>query len=314
MKKLSVFCAVLVLVTLCGCEEIKEETRFLLDTVANIKADCDSKTLSGAFALCEDLEKTLSRTVENSDVWRINNSEGFVEVSGAAREIIERSVYYSELTQGKFDITVYAVSSLWDFKNQVIPDRSEIAEALKNIDYQSIEIEENKINANGRQIDLGGIAKGYIADRAKEYLIEKGAEKGLINLGGDIVAFGEAYKIAIEKPFEGTNAAILKIKDKAVVTSGIYQRYIEENGRIYHHIVDPETGYGSENELASVTVIGDSALDSDALATVCMLMGSEKSKEIIENTEGFEAVFIDREGEITYTSGIFEKNGYLNIK
>ena len=181
MRKLSVFCAMLVLVTLCGCEELKEETRFLLDTVANIKADCNGETLSGAFELCENLEKTLSRTKENSDVWRINNTEGFTEVSESTKEIVERSLYYSEISGGKFDITVYAVSSLWDFKNQVIPDRNEIAAALKNIDYQSVEIEENKINTNGSQIDLGGIAKGYIADKTKEYLTQNGAEKGLIN-------------------------------------------------------------------------------------------------------------------------------------
>ncbi len=313
MRKLSVFCAMLVLVTLCGCEELKEETRFLLDTVANIKADCNGETLSGAFELCENLEKTLSRTKENSDVWRINNSEGFTEVSESTKEIVERSLYYSEISGGKFDITVYAVSSLWDFKNQVIPDRNEIAAALKNIDYQSIEIVENKINTNGSQIDLGGIAKGYIADKTKEYLTQNGAKKGLINLGGDIVTFGETYKIAIEKPFEGTNASILKIKNKAVVTSGIYQRYIEENGKIYHHIIDPETGYGAENDLASVTVIGESALDCDALATVCMLLGLESAIDLVESTD-YEAVFINREGEILLTSGVYEKGGYLNIK
>lgn len=313
MRKLSVFCMILMLTALCGCEENTEQTRFLLDTVANIKADCDSETLSGAFSLCEELEKTLSRTKENSDVWKLNNSDGFTEVSEDTKKIIEKSIYYSGLSGGKFDVTVYAVSSLWDFKNQVIPSRDEIAEALKNIDYESIEIRETKVNTNGKQIDLGGIAKGYIADRVKEYLASKDVKKGLINLGGDVVCFGDTYKIAIEMPFKGTSAAILKIKDKAVVTSGIYQRYIEKDGKYYHHIIDPETGYGAETDLASVTVIGESAFDCDALATVCMLVGLEKGKDLIEST-GAEAVFIDRKGEITYTSGIFKKNGYLNIK
>ena len=314
MRKLSIFCVIVLLAALCGCEEKNEETRFLLDTVATIKADCDSETLSGAFSLCENYEKLLSRTVDGSDVWRLNNSQGFVEVSDAAAEIIERSLYFSEASGGKFDITIHAVSSLWDFKNSVIPDRNEIAEALKNIDYESIEIVDNSINLNGKQIDLGGIAKGYIADKTKEYLLKNGAEKGLINLGGDIVAFGDTYKIAIEKPFENTSAAILKIKNKAVVTSGIYQRYIEADGKLYHHIIDTTTGYGIENELAGVTVIGNSALDCDALATVCMLLGTKEATQIIEATENFEAVFIDREGKMTYTSGIYEEKGYLNIK
>ena len=300
MRKLSVFCVILLLTALCGCEENSEQTRFLLDTVANIKADCDVDTLSGAFSLCEELEKTLSRTVDNSDIWQLNNGDGFVEVSEDTRKIIEKSLYYSELSNGKFDISVYVVSSLWDFKNQVIPSCNEIAEALKNIDYEAIEIKENSINTNGKQIDLGGIAKGYIADKAKDYLVSKGVKKGLINLGGDIVCFGDTYKIAIEKPFEGTSAAILKIKDRAVVTSGIYQRFIEKDGKYYHHIIDPKTGYGAENELASVTVIGENALDCDALATVCMLVGLENSKKIIEESS-CEAVFIDKKGKITYT-------------
>ena len=281
MRKLSVFCVILLLTALCGCEEYSEQTRFLLDTVADIKADCDGETLSGAFSLCEELEKTLSRTVENSDVWKLNNSNGFMEVSEDTQKVIESSIYYSELSKGKFDISIFAVSSLWDFKNQVIPSRDEIAEALKNIDYQAIKIEENRVNTNGKQIDLGGIAKGYIADKVKEYFVAKGVKKGLINLGGDIVCFGDTYKIAIEKPFEGTSAEILKIKDKAVVTSGIYQRYVEKDGKFYHHIIDSETGYGVENDLASVTVIGEKALDCDALATVCMLLGCERAADLI---------------------------------
>lgn len=313
MRKLSVFCVMVLLATLCGCEEYNDETRFMMDTVASIKADCSSGTISEAFAICEELERVLSRTKEGSDVYKLNNSDGFVEVEEATRRIIENSHYYSDLSGGKFDITVYSVSSLWDFKNQIIPDRSEIAEALKNIDYQSIKIEGNSVSLGGKQIDLGGIAKGYIADKAAEYLKENGADSGLVNFGGDIVSFGKEHKIAIEKPFEETVAAILKIKDKAVVTSGIYQRYIEEDGKIYHHIIDPATGYGVENELAGVTVIGETAFDCDAMATVCSLLGIEKSKEIIENTH-FEAVFIDRKGEVSYTSGLFSKDGYLQLK
>lgn len=313
MRKISVFCVILLLTALCGCEENSEQTRFLLDTVATINADCNSETLSGAFSLCEELERKLSRTIENSDVWKLNNGNGFIEVTNDTLKVIEKSLYYSEISKGKFDISIYAVSSLWDFKNQVVPHRDEIAEALKNIDYQAIEIDGNRINTNGKAIDLGGIAKGHIADRTKEYLLSKGVKKGLINLGGNIVAFGDTYKIAIEKPFEGTSAAILKIKDKAVVTSGIYQRYIERDGRFYHHIIDPETGHGVENDLAGVTVIGENAIDCDALATICMLVGLDNAIDLMESTD-YEGVFIDKKGEITYTSGVFEKNGYLNIK
>lgn len=313
MRKFSLFCVLVLLATLCGCEEYRDETRFLMDTVANIKADCSPETLSEAFALCEMLEKTLSRTKEGSDVYLLNNSEGFVEVEASTRKIIERAGYYSELSGGKFDITVYAVSSLWDFKNGVVPNRNEIAEALKNIDYQSIEIKGNTISLGGKKIDLGGIAKGYIADEAARYLKEGGATEGIVNFGGDIVSFGKEHKIAIEMPFESSVAAILKVKDRAVVTSGIYQRYIESEGRIYHHIIDPATGYGVDNELAGVTVIGATAFDCDAMATVCSLLGLEEAKKLIEESD-MEAVFIDRKGNITYTSGIYSKNGCLRLK
>ena len=316
MKKLTYLYVMLLLISLCGCEKNTEQTRFVLDTVAKITADCDEETLSGAFSLCEEYENLLSRTVNSSDVYRLNSASDFVEVSDSTAEIIDRALFYSELSGGKFDITVCSVSELWDFKNQIIPNRNEIAEALKNVDYESIETGKNKVNLNGKKIDLGAIAKGYIADRIKEYLIENGTEKAIINLGGNIVAFGEEYKIGIQKPFSGDNAAILCIENMSVVTSGIYQRYIEENGKIYHHIIDPTTGYGVENELASVTVIGKSSLECDALSTVCMLLGTEKGMEIIENTPATEAVFISREGSITLTEGIIQKKGmlYLNLK
>lgn len=313
MKKLCAFYIFLLLLSLCGCEENTEnsQTRFMLDTVATLKADCSDEVINGAFELCEKYEKLLSRTVQGSDVWRLNNTDGFSEVSFETKEIIERAIYYSEISGGKFDISVYAVSSIWDFNNQIVPDRNEIAEALQNIDYESIETNGNSINLNGRQIDLGSIAKGYIADRVKEYFLENGVEKGIIDLGGNIVAFGNSYKIGIQRPFHSDVIATLHLENASAVTSGIYQRYIEKDGRILHHIIDPATGYGIENELASVTVIGKSSFDCDALSTVCMLLGSERGKKLIESIPETEAVFIDREEKLTITSGLSKKG--LNI-
>jgi len=316
MKKITAFYLALLLFSLCGCEENNKnsQTRFLLDTVVTLTADCNDEILSGAFELCENYEKMLSRTIKESDVQKLNSSEGFITVSEETAEIIEKALYYSELSNGKFDITVYSVSSLWDFNNQIVPDRSEIAEALQNIDYQSIEIEENCVNLNGRQIDLGGIAKGYIADRLKDYFTGNGTDSGIINLGGNIVVFGNDYKIGIQKPFSNDISATLHLKNCSAVTSGIYQRYIKSGDKIYHHIIDPDTGYGVENELAGVTIIGESSFDCDALSTVCMLLGTENGKKLIENTDGFEAVFIDRKGKITITDGLFKKDKDIYLK
>ena len=306
----------LILLLLCGCnsgETENSETRFLLDTVCTVTADCGDDIINGAFSLCENLERTLSKTVTDSDVYKLNNTEGFVSVSDGTLKTVERALYYSELSGGKFDITIAPVSALWDFKNQVIPSKDEISEALQNVDYHSIEIKNGEISSGTKQIDLGGIAKGYIADRATEYLKENGAENALVNLGGNICMIGE-YNIGIQKPFDDSVIASIALKDKCVVTSGIYERYIESDGKIYHHILDPKTGYGVENELASVTVIGEKALDCDALSTVCMLLGTESGMDIINNTADTEAVFIDRENNITLSSGLYREKDKIYFK
>lgn len=306
----------LILLLLCGCnsgETENSETRFLLDTVCTVTADCGDDIINGAFSLCEDLERTLSKNVKDSDIYRLNNTEGFVSVSPDTLKTVERALYYSELSGGKFDITIAPVSALWDFKNQVVPDRNEIAEALKNVDYHSVEIKDGGISLDGKQIDLGGIAKGYIADKATEYLKENGVKKALINFGGNICMIGQ-YNIGIKRPFDDSVIASIEIKDKCAVTSGIYERYIEKDGKTYHHILDPKTGYGVENELAAVTVIGEKALDCDALSTVCMLLGAEDGLEIINRTADTEAVFIDRDGGITLSSGLYRENDKIYFK
>ena len=316
MKKNITLPMMLILLLICGCnsgETENSETRFLLDTVCTVTADCGDDIINGAFSLCEDLERTLSKNVKDSDVYRLNNTEGFVSVSPDTLKTVERALYYSELSGGKFDITIAPVSALWDFKNQVVPDRNEIAEALKNVDYHSVEIKDGGISLDGKQIDLGGIAKGYIADKATEYLKENGVKKALINFGGNICMIGQ-YNIGIKRPFDDSVIASIEIKDKCAVTSGIYERYIEKDGKTYHHILDPKTGYGVENELAAVTVIGEKAFDCDALSTVCMLLGAEDGLEIINNTAGTEAVFIDRDGGITLSSGLYRENDKIYFK
>ena len=191
--------------------------------------------------------------------------------------------------------------------------RSEIAEALKNVDYHSIEIKENTANLNGKKIDLGGIAKGYITDKVVSYLEGKGVKKALVNLGGNIKVTGK-FNIGIRKPFTEEILLNMPLENKSAVTSGIYERYIEKDGEIYHHVLDPATGCGVKNELSSVTVIGENSVDCDALSTVCLLLGTEKGKAIIENTAGTEAVFISREGDITLTAGLYRENDKILFK
>ena len=307
---------VLIVLFFCGCTQNSQEptqTRFLFDTVVQITADCDEETLSGAFSLCEELERKLSRTVEGSDVARLNEAGGFVTVSDDTAKVLERSLFYAGLSGGKFDITICPVSMLWDFKNQIVPSRAEIAAALRNVDYHSIVCQGNRVSLNGKKIDLGGIAKGYAADCLCEYFKKAGVKRALLNLGGNIAMLGE-YTVGIKTPFEETVAVAVDLKDQCAVTSGIDQRYIEQNGVIYHHILDPDTGYGVQNELASVTVLGKCSTDCDALSTVCMLLGTEKGVDLINQTSDTEAVFIGRDATITLTAGLYRENEKIYFK
>ena len=318
MKKIVSLNLTLVLLLLCGCTGTQENksSKFMLDTIVSLTAACDSDTLDGAFDLCSEYEKLLSRTIKGSDVYNLNNANGFIEVSDDTIEIIKKSVFYAENSGGKFDITIYPVSSLWNFNDEVIPSRDEISEALKNVDYQSIEINGKKINLNGKKIDLGGIAKGYIADKLLEYFKQNNVNEGIIELGGNLIVFGDCdYTVGIKKPFSnGEFAAKVKLRDKTVVTSGIYERYINTDSKLYHHILDPDTGYACDSDLCSATIISNSSFDADALSTMCILMGLERAKEFVENTADTEAIFIDTDKKLHYTSGLNLKDGIFTLK
>ena len=306
----------LLLLLLCGCSQdenkaLNSETRFLLDTACTVSADCDDETLSGAFAVCEELERLLSRTVKGSDVYRLNETDGFVSVSDDTLRLLEKSVYYGNLTDGKFDITVCPVSELWDFKNQIVPSRSEIAEALKNVDYHSIEIKENTANLNGKKIDLGGIAKGYTSSRVMQIFKEYGIEHGMVNLGGNVQTLGTktdgtAWRVAIQSPQGGNQyLGILETSNQAVITSGGYERYFEENGVTYHHIIDPKTGYPSDSDLTSVTIVCADGTKADALSTSFFVMGLQKAESFYENTDlDFDVILLTKDNQIYISEGI----------
>lgn len=317
MKKILTLNLLFVLLALCGCGDTAEnkDTRFLLDTIVTLQADCDDKVLDEAFELCSYYERLLSRTDEDSEVYRLNKSDTALEVSDDTRYLVERSLYYAEISDGAFDVTIAPVSSLWNFTGEMVPDRNEIAAALRSVDYHSIATDGNTVALNGAQIDLGAIAKGYISDKLNAFFTEKDVSKGIINLGGNITVFGDDERIiGIKKPYTDDIAArVSVIGGYSVVTSGTYERYIDADGKKYHHILDPKTGYGVKTDLVSATIIGRSATDCDALSTVCILLGRERAAELIESTEGAEAVFITDDGDIIHTSGLKIKNDIYTL-
>lgn len=276
--------------------------------------------LDGAMELCEHYENLFSRTIDDSDVSNINLSGGSpVAVSHDTAELINESLEISRDSGGAFDITVLPLSELWDVEhNTAPPDDGLIAEAMSKVGFDQITVENDTVTLKaGASVDLGGIAKGYIADKVRDYLKENGVKSAIINLGGNVVLIGDnngdQYTVGIQKPFgkSGEAAASLKLSDKTAVTSGIYERYFRVGDEIYHHIIDPATGRPASSDVASVTVICESSAVADGLSTACLCLGAEKSAALLKSY-GAEAVFISRSGELSLTDGLkIDKSGDL---
>jgi thiamine biosynthesis lipoprotein len=278
----------------------------------------DETIIDGCFDLIDSYEQLYSRTISTSEIYRINNSSGTVEgLSKDTIDIIQKSLKYSELSQGAFDITVEPVTSLWNFgqENQRLPSQEEITMGLKSVGYQNLVVSDNSVTLlkDNMGIDLGAVAKGYIADKVKEYLLSRGVHSAIINLGGNVLCVGgkpdgSAFKIGIQKPFEDRSetVAIMNLSDVSVVSSGIYERYFEQDGVLYHHILDPSTGYPYDNELISVTIISDSSTDGDCLSTTCFALGLEKGLELINSLENTYACFITEDGQLHYSEGFLD--------
>ena len=294
-------------------------TGFFFDTIISVSLydTQDESILDDCFKLMQYYENTLSRTRQDSDVSHINQAHGkAAEVSEDTIEVIQKALEYCALSEGALDITIAPVVSLWNFQEgaePAFPDDEVLADALSHIDYQAVIIEGNTVTLTDPEasIDLGAIAKGYISDKLKELLIKEGCKSALINLGGNVLTVGtkpdgSAWNIGIRRPFGETAYDILDkvaVKDLSVITSGTYERYFIYDGKVFHHILDPETGYPVRNGLTSVTILSAEAADGDALSTACFVLGPEKGLELIENLEGIEAAFVDENEKITYSSG-----------
>ena len=304
--------------TAAAAKNTSKESRigFFLDTVVTLTAYTDHpELLEEALEECGRYEKMLSRTIEGSDVWKINHAEGkTVTVSPETAEILRTAVQVSGMSGGAFDVTIAPVSVLWDFKSEkkAVPDADTIAEAAEKVDYRKIRTDGNDVTIPaGMMIDLGGIAKGYIADAVKTKLESAGIENAILSFGGNIVAIGmkpdgSPWRVGIQdidKP-TGTTMMVSLIFGGSTVTSGIYERGFEQDGVIYHHILSSETGWPVQNELASVTIFSESSMWGDALATAAFALGTEKGAALIESIEGTEALFIARDRTAKGTSGI----------
>jgi len=323
MKKFFFPITILFLLLLTGCTPKNDpvtKTGFYFDTIISITIYDASKedVLVHCFELAKEYEDLLSATKEGSDVWKINHAGGEpVTVSNDTVAVLQRALYYAELTDGRIDPSVAPLSSLWDFssensKTHTVPSDEEIKERLSHVDYRKIAIEGTSVTLLDPEasIDLGFIAKGYIADRIKEYLVEEQVESGIINLGGNVLTIGNKpdhspYVVGIQRPFAETGESLnsVSVSDLSVVSSGIYERYFEADGVLYHHILDTNTGYPVENELVAVTILSPSSLEGDALSTTCFLLGEEEGMQLISSLPDTEALFITKDGNLVFTDG-----------
>ena len=319
MKKIRILSTILVFcILLCSCvvqnQDPISRTAIYFDTVITIKLydSQDTSILDDCFELCEEFENRISRTIETSEISMINNSNGQpVTVSEETIKLLEQGIHYSELTCGAFDISIAPLSELWDFKHNPgeIPAENDIAEALSHVSYNNILIEGNTVTLSdpNMSIDLGGIAKGYMADQLKSFLIEAGVKSAMIDLGGNILAVGSKpdgsnFTIGIKKPFDNSKMISTEsISDQSVVTSGCYERYFEVENTLYHHILDTTTGYPCNNELYSVTIFSNKSVDGDALSTSCYALGLEKAITLIESLDDIEALFVTSDYEVIDT-------------
>ena len=295
----------------------------------------DKALLDDCLALCDKYELVFSRTNEKSELYKLNHRKDTSDkdtstdrqttpypVSGTAdtwhisedlASLLSEGLDITRESDGAFDIAIAPLTSLWDFtaEDPKVPDDAAIQKALPLCSSEGVTIDGQDITlpSDDIQFDVGAIAKGYIADRLKDFLVKKGVKSAIINLGGNVLCIGSKpdgtpFKIGIQKPFADRNEteAVMDITGKSVVSSGIYERCFKQDGKLYHHILNPQTGYPYDNGLISVTIISDQSVDGDALSTTCFALGLEDGLKFAEK-KGVQAVFITEDYELHYTDG-----------
>ena len=316
-------------------------TIFAMDTVMELEVYGHEDALPGAEELIRELEKKLSVTDEKSEIYALNLSNS-AQISEDTAELMEGALDICERTSGALDITIYPVLKAWGFTTGEyrVPNDAEIEELLGGVDYRNVvlgsaidekdgaedaHLEVTPSNdtfpegtpsvatiPQGTQVDLGSVAKGYTGSKVIDYFKEQGVKSALINLGGNVQCLGskpngDKWNVAIKSPFEDSTSGVLGIiqtSDKAIITSGGYERYFEEDGEVYWHILDPKTGKPAKNGLVSVTVIGDDGLKCDGFSTALFVEGLDNAINTYRSSDDFEAVFVTEERKVYVTEGI----------
>ena len=288
-------------------------TLFAMDTVMDLRVQGSEELLREAEQEIYALEKLLSVTDEGSEVYALNRAgEGLLSEPAAA--LLRGGLALCERTGGALDLTIYPLVRAWGFTTGEyrVPPGEERAALLEKVDYTRVSVDEaGRVTLPpGAELDLGSVAKGWAADRVIALWRAAGVTSALLNLGGNVHALGKkpdgtAWRVAVADPFGGSGyLGVLEIADKAVVTSGGYERYFERDGETYWHILDPATGGPAKSGLVSVTVVGERGLTCDGLSTALFVLGPEKAAALWRESADFEAVFVTEAGEILVTAGL----------
>lgn len=312
----------LVITALCGlgCTRAGGQAEFVLGTVCrvNLYEGGTARLYGEIFSRLREIEELMSANLAGSEVDRINQNAGIgpVRVHREVLEVIEAALGYAELSGGAFDPTVGPLVKLWNIGSEAarVPEEEEIRRALDLVNWRDLVVDREEstvfLRRPGMALDLGAIAKGYAADEAAAIIQKNRLPRGIIDLGGNIVAYGERrgklpWRIGVQSPEEGRGAAlgVLEVRNKTVVTSGVYERYLEAEGKRYHHILSTQDGYPAATGLLSVTIIAERSIDGDGLSTVCFALGYEKSMAILETLPGVEAIFVFEDKRVRATEG-----------
>ncbi len=295
-----------------------KETRFMMGTLVEVVLyaglEVAPDAAAQAFEKMLQVEAAAHPSEEGSPLFQIRQGKG-AKIEGDLARILETAMNVSRATSGAFDPTLGEVIHLWGFgrDDPHLPGSREVEHALDKTGYERIPAGQCCSEGDVIWFDLGGVAKGYAVDDAVRVLQEAGVKAGIVNAGGDLRSFGARprrgyWKIGVQDPENPQQlAGILEVKEAAVATSGDYQRYFEEGGIRYHHILDPATGYPARSGLRGTTVIAPGCATADALATAAFVLGPEKGLALLENWEGVEGVLITEDRTILTTSGIGEE-------
>ncbi len=325
LKKVLAPVLILVLfLSACAQPKIVSGATFALDTLVDLKIygyrnqEAGEALIQDSFDLLTSLEDTLSLHVEGSDIYNLKQNAGIapVEVSDLTYRLLADSLFFSAMTGGLFDITAGPLIDLWaiDPPDGHYPSKTELDAVLPLIDYHRIEFlgnNEIELRDKGMVVNLGAIAKGTIADELKAFLIENGVQSALINLGGNVLAVGSkpdgsSFVIGIQDPDKGRGEYLLslEINDEAVVSSGDYERYFEYEGKKYHHILNPKTGFPADTNIKQVTIVTQNSQMADGLSTSVLLLGVQDGMRLVESLDGVEAILMTKDNYIYFTEGL----------